>query len=342
MLSGHFAQLFELLSRGVSPLMLCKFIMYQLPNMLRFSVPLSILITTVLVFSRLSADNEIVAMKAIGISIWQIITPSLVLSAIAAGLSLWVSLFVAPGWRYKAEQLRWSAVAETPLALLNAGTFTEIIPHCSIRIGSRNGDELQDIHIQMQDSDDKNKQDIFAKSGKIIVNTEEEVIEIALKEANITSYRLDEKPSSENVRFLSASSITLPINIVSSGARSKITRKVKYMDLRMLCAKIATDKAAGEDITRALVEIHSNLALAISPFSFFLLGLPFGIRSKRSELSIGLLICLILALVFYAFIMLADTLKDISSIHPQYIIWVPNLIYQAVGIIMIKKLEHRG
>jgi len=76
--------------------------------------------------------------------------------------------------------------------------------------------------------------------------------------------------------------------------------------------------------------------MALAPFSFLLIGLPFGIRSRRSELSVGILLCVLLALGFYAFLLFGDALKDQPRFHPALIIWLPNFLYQFAGLAAIR------
>ena len=123
MLSGQLFRIFDLISRGISPMTLGRVMLYLMPDMLRFTLPLSLLIATVLVFSRLSADSEVVAMKSMGISLWQIISPGLMLAFVFSARCFWLSLFVAPEMRYKSERLRLEVTAESPLALLQVGSF---------------------------------------------------------------------------------------------------------------------------------------------------------------------------------------------------------------------------
>ncbi len=342
MLSGQLYQAGDLLSRGVSPSFMGRFLLYLMPDMLRFTLPLSVLIATVLVFSRMSSDNEIVAMKSMGVSLWQIVSPALFLSFLLSGFCLWLSLQVAPKLRYRSNQLWWEATNETPVALLEPGSFSELFPGCSIRIGARKGEDLVDVHIVLRDKNGENVQDIAAKRGRVAFNQIEKILELELDEAQINSLKMDGKQDQSHLNFLSAKSIRIPLDTESSRSKHKLTRKYKFMDVRMLCAKIELERKQGQDVTEPLLNLHKRLALSLSPFSFLLLGLPFGIRSKRSELSVGLLICVLLALGFYAFMLLADALQKFSGLHPQYIIWIPNLLYQVAGVYMLRRLEHGG
>lgn len=337
MLSGHFFRAFDLISRGVSPWLLLRYLLYLVPDMLRFTLPLAMLVATVLVFSRMSADNEIAAMKANGIGLWQIIAPGLVLSFILSGLCLVLSLQVTPGCRYRAEQLRWSALANSPLALLEPGGFVNVFPNCPIRVGRRDGDDLYDIHLFMLGKDGKKVQDITARRGRVVVHAEERMVYLELQDATVMDSQLTATPDQPR-RFLAAKSIRLPMSYGLAQDRKSLARKTRYMDGRMLASQIRLEREAGRDVTGHLLALQSRLSLALSPFSFFLLGLPFGIRSKRSELSVGLLLCVLLALGFYAFIMLADALAN-SRYHPQIIVWLPNFLYQLGGLWVIHRIS---
>ncbi len=342
MLSGHFYRAFDMLSQGVSPLVLVKFIVFMLPYTLCFTLPLALLVATVLVFSRLSADNEIVAMKSMGISLWQIVTPSLLLSIATCGVCLWISLFVAPQCRFLADQLMTTAAAETPLAMLEPGAFTELFSGCEIRIGERDGSTLKDVHIVLRDKKGHAFKDIVAASGSMSYKQGDTVPELVLSGAEVTDFRLDDKPSPTDVSSIYVGTISMPLDFQALRASRRISRKERNMDFRMMCARIVLDEEDGKDVTEHIVNLHKRIAMSIAPFSFFLLGLPFGVKSRRSEMSVGLLLCVLLALVFYAFILLTDSVKSVSGLHPQYIIWIPNLLYQFVGIALIRKLEFRG
>ena len=162
MLSGHFFRAFDLLSKGVAPSLLVRFLLLMIPDMLRFTLPLSILVATVLIFGRMSSDNEIVALKASGINLWQIIAPGLAICTVCSILCLAISLVVSPICRYEADTLRWSALSNAPFSLLEPGVFTKLSNKCSLRVQKRDGDDLEYIHIQLQNGE-SSLQDISAK-----------------------------------------------------------------------------------------------------------------------------------------------------------------------------------
>ncbi|MGL4854305.1 MAG: LptF/LptG family permease, partial [Lentisphaeria bacterium] len=86
----------ELLAKGVNFSLFAEFVGYRMPKALGLAIPMSILTSTILLFSRLSADNEITAMRAGGISVWQIITPCLAFSAVLSAFCFWLQSEVIP------------------------------------------------------------------------------------------------------------------------------------------------------------------------------------------------------------------------------------------------------
>lgn len=344
MLSVHFFRAFSLLAGGVSPWLLGRILLYLFPDILRYVLPLSLLVSTVLVFSRMSADNEITAMKASGIGLWQIVAPAVVLGIALCAVSLWLGLSVSPELRYRSEQLRWQALSATPLAMIDPGSITRLSANSSIRVGAkdRNG-VLHDVHYLELDPKTGHLRDITAGSGLLQVDSENGEIKLILNDFTFATTSLapagGEEPGDGGSGFLSARSITIPIQHAAMQDHKPLVRKNKMMPAAMLLGDIARLKARHEPLTKSWMELHHRLALAFSPLSFMLLGIPFGIRNKRSGNSSGLIICMVLAMVFYGFSLLSGCLVNHPSLHPELIIWIPNLAYQLGGLAILAKLN---
>ena len=342
MVSGNLFKIFDLVAQGISPVVFGKFMLLVVPEMLRYTIPLSLLTATVLLFSRLSADNEITAMKASGVSLWQIIAPALGLAAVLSGLCFWLATSVGPRCRHAAEQLMRAEAVRNPLALIEPGGFREI-PGYLIRVGVKDGDMLGDIHILALDrKTGRPTVDITARRGRVRQNEDQRTLDLELEDATYATMNLDGSiPDREasGMDRVAMRRIDFPIRYGAALDAKPVTQKLKYMDLRTMLARIYFDSDAGENVTPHYVALHKRLSMALSPISFLLIGIPFAIRNRRSETSVGLLLSLLLGFGFYVFLVLTDSMDRQTALHPEFLVWLPNVLYQGGGLWALGRIE---
>lgn len=169
---GNIFRVIDLFSRGVSGLLILQVFSYGIPFSLIFAVPMSILAAVFLYFSRLASDREIVAMRACGVSPWEIIRPPLLVALLLCGLCIYINCNVAPSSHYARRQVLSKLGVETPLSLLDEGRFIRDFPGLTVYISKKSGHLLQDIVIHQVDKEGL-KRTIRAASGTITIATNE-------------------------------------------------------------------------------------------------------------------------------------------------------------------------
>jgi lipopolysaccharide export system permease protein len=139
--------------------------------------------------------------------------------------------------------------------------------------------------------------------------------------------------------------LTVP---VSDMTFAQLQEKLRELE-RPLAAPIHRGKTSGEttqtrqkvqhvvkDMTMpVMVYMHRAVAFSFACIGFTLIGIPLGIRAHRRETSIGVATALVLMLIYYSFIVLAQAWQDHPERAPCVIVWVPNLIFQAVGAVLL-------
>ena len=316
-----------------------------IPFVCVYALPMGLLTATLLVFGRFSADQELTAARASGVSLLSLVAPVLLLSLFCCGLSAWFNMDLGPRSRVEYKNLIARARADLMTVQLPIGQPIYDFPGYIFLVGENRGGNLKDITVE----DVSNNITCFAPKGEYAVDMTNNNLTLTL--FNAVSLKVTSKGNSMYQSyevFQQTNSLKTSSNKAGKPGISDMTfwqlqdnaRNLEQLDLRL--AKGATsgelsgqvhaiEKMIGE--TRA--EIHRQLAFSFACFSFALVGIPLGIRMHRRETNIGIAIALGLVLVYYSFVILGKSLSGHPEFAPHLIFWLPNFIFQAVGAVLL-------
>ncbi len=156
-----------------------------IPFVLVFALPMGMLTATLLVFGRFSADHELTAVRAGGVSLLALITPILILSLALSGLAAAINMEIAPQCRVAYKRLLFRLGFQQPNALLMEKTFISDFPGYVIYIGKRKGDDVENVVIHRIE-DGELVQRTRATKGKIKFDEKKRQYLFDLFDAQIT------------------------------------------------------------------------------------------------------------------------------------------------------------
>jgi lipopolysaccharide export system permease protein len=338
MMGSHIARdLDKFVTQGLPISSVFEFALCLIPIALTFTIPWAVLVAVMLVFGRLSADSEITAMRACGISILQIVSPVMIVAFLMMILCLYLQVEIGPPMLGFARKVAAKTAINHPSAMFEPGVRVRYNDSI-IYIDDKEGDNIiKDVQIFTigEHGEDKGKviRDITANHGKLLVDKKLKTLTIALFDCNIV-----DKKSNPPVRAFNKK-VEFVIDYGNKMNRMEIGKRDKYMTLKELFGNIRIEKKFKRDTCDLEVELNQRIAFALAPIAFMLLGLPLAIRTSRRETSIGLFLSVILAGGFFLTIILCESLTSYPQIYPQYLLWIPNLAYQIVGATMIYKIS---
>ncbi len=343
---GAVIKAIDLGARGVSGFLLFKVFSYNIPYMLMFSIPISVLTGVLLLFGRLSFDGELTAMKACGLSIWQIISPVVLISIVMSLVCITITSSIAPRCRHAVRTALVQLGVEDPVTLLEAGRFVRDFPGLMIYIGSRSGNKVADVVVYEMGKDGPVR-NVRAKSGEIRTDKDARVMYIDLYDVRIDQKEKAKKGEEPKTQYINAQHYPVVMDF-SAMTQKKVRQKVSDMTMGDLVQAVRDMRSRypeldQDDLMRQrmnlVVEANKRLALSLSCFAFTLLGIPLGMRSKRKESSVGVGISLLLVFVFYLFIIVANSLVGYPQFRPDLIVWIPVLLAEVAGFLMIRRVN---
>jgi lipopolysaccharide export system permease protein len=333
MMIGSFARVFDLLFKDVSIEPLLMFVVYKTPQLLAYTIPMSLLIAVLLLFNRLSADNEITGLRASGISLLQIITPSILLSLILSAICLLLQVKVGPDFSFAARWYLREQGAKNPLVMLEEGVFNEMFDGYIIYIDRKVGNEIFDVHIYALDvKTGQLRQDITAERGTLAADTVAKTLDMKLYNATIITIDPEYPDDVTKVSRVLADSVEYPFEYARALTMKHLVRKLSDMNVQQLFAHIQLCGENGTPPTAYIVELHMRAAMALAPFSLVLIAIPLGLRISRRETSAGLVGGMAVAVAYFGTMLLVDTVAERPRLMPHLLVWVPNIVCQGAGL----------
>ncbi len=344
---GAIYKAIDIMARGLPASVVGRFFIYNIPYSLAYSIPISALFSTLLLFGRLSSDSEINAMKSSGLSLWQISSPIVLISLAMAGVSLYNNFVVYPSTTYANRRLIKGMGVEDPIKLLEEGRFIRDFPGYMIYVGKKHGNRVRDLVVyEIDKKTGAVTGTIRAGSGIMTADKQKGELKIDLFDVRIEIPDRKTPDDMTKTRYVNARSYPIHLDFNQLLGKKKVSKKLKNMGLHELLYRIQNiDEKYGHFPLhdrlvargRYLIEVNQRICLALSPFMFVLIAIPLGITSHRKESSVGMVMSLAIMFVYYLFMILSDTLDHYPSLHPWLIPWIPIVAGQLGGAILLRR-----
>ncbi len=319
---------------------LLTFIAYVLPFSLIFTIPWGLLTAILLVFGRLSADNELIALRSNGVSITRICLSLAGIALVCTGICLWLNVIVAPAAQQKVRTTVLDLATRNPMALFGSDQVIDQFPGRKIYVGKKEGNLLENIIVFELSDTFMPMRVTHARTGVLEADLANQ--QILLHLYNARYQQRDERDPFDLRRIrdgINMAEGTLPISLEDLYQKEKNRTSRSAMSLEQLLEQLKSDDRKAQSASRT--EISKRFSFPFSCLAFALIGVPLGITAHRRETSMGYLMSLVVAFFYFLFIIVADTLRSNSHVHPELLVWFPNVLFLGIGLVMFRRLARQ-
>jgi lipopolysaccharide export system permease protein len=310
-------------------------IFYQTPFLLIFVIPISVMITVLLTFLRLSNENEILAIKTGGISIYALLAPVFAFCFIGFVLTMVMSVYGQPRGRSALRELTRQIVSSNITIGLKERTFNDSFRSVVIYVNKIDPKNKKLIDVFIEDNRQPDRVNtVIAPRGEIFNEPERAISHLRLYNGSIHQTNLKDK-AAHSIQF-DRYDISLPMN----RSPSKIDRnpkRPKEMNTGYLKRFVNSSNADDERYFRAQLELHRRFAIPFGCFALGLLAVPLGVQSKSAKRSFGLFLGLLFYLFYYLLMSVGKIYGETGAYPPAIGMWLPNFVMGGVGLYFLMR-----
>ncbi len=314
---------------GATVYEMAKITIYLQPQLLLLTIPMSLLLSTLLVYGRMNHDSEIVILKTSGMDFREISLPVMLLGLLSFFASIAVSFYFGPAGSAKLRSEITKIIAVGSTLAVEEGTFNTSFRDIVILVkGKKQPDILEDIFIY----DSRRKEEprvLMAKEGKLFVQ-DSSSIGLDLKDGymNIT------KGSTTTELFFDRYRFAL---VLDSDSHSP--KKAEFTPGELL----QKARGVGADKTKAslFLEFHRRLSLPAVCLILIFLGPPLSLMSGKSGRLGGLAIGLLVFTMYYMMLIYGENMVTAGRM-PHYVgAWATTVILGVSALLAFRMESSR-
>ena len=305
----------------------------MIPSFMLITMPLSLLLAVLLTFARLSADSEVVAMKACGISVYKMARPVMILALLVCGATAYLSTYAEPTGRRTMRSIAINVAMDKASSAVRAQVFNDEFPGLTIFADKVFKDTNQLEGVFISDNRIGDKQTIITStSGKLVTDKGNNTLLLHLRDGSI--HRDADNAQKGGLQIINFSTYDINITMEDSTAEtSGAILRPKLQTLLQLFASLKqnTDPQQHQERREILAEIHERLIMPLSPLLFGLIAIPLGISSHRSNKGAGFALSLTVFMIYYMFLSIAKTLVVEQGWPISVTMWSPSIGFAICG-----------
>lgn len=296
--------------------------LFRLPSIMVYIFPMAMLLATILSFSKMSSEKEIIAFGAGGVSLYRLMVPVLLMGLAVSFVTMAFYEIVVPQSTQASKTLMVQAkMQQAPK--LQENVFVPEIEHGILKrifyARKIKGDVMEGVIIQ-EFNEGQLSQLINAKTAGW--DKDKWVFR------NGITYLLSVTGEYKHLIKFDEQYITTKFTPSDFIARDKNPDEMNFAGLKEF---IDLKKKMGVNVVDLEIQLNMKTAIPFACFIFALLGAPLGLNPTRKSSSIGLGLSVIIIFVYYVLMFAGMAAGETEIISPFLAAWLPNIVTGGIG-----------
>ena len=332
-------RILELVVRNSAPLpSIAEIFFYTVPVALTYTVPMGVLVGILIGLSRLSADSEVTAMRASGLSVWTFLRIISIFVVVAWLLALANSVYVAPRSLASLGQLQNRLKSSQASFEVQPRVFYEGFPKVVLYVQdvkAMSGGALWKGVFLADLADPSAPRISFAREG-LLVSQGPDRLDLHL--TNGSTHETDPR-NPDQYQISTFDTTDIPIQIPA--AQSQQTEPATLSEMKV-SELLHTARTADPNTRRwTLIEFHRRLALPSACLVLAMVGIPLGLSSKKGGKSSGFVLTILLVFLYYSLSLIGVSLARQGRLPPAAGVWLADFAFLLGGAFLLWQSERR-
>ncbi|AFZ54908.1 LptF/LptG family permease [Cyanobacterium aponinum AL20118] len=313
-----------------------KILFLRMPGFIALAFPMSLLLATLMAYSRLSSDSEIIALRSVGVNIYRLVIPAVILSLCVTGMTFFINDVVTPSANREATLTMQRALNRVRPTFKDRNILYPEYKTVQYDDGSRhsvlerlfyaqefNGEEMKDLTILDLSREGLN-QILTAKTATW--NIGDNVWDFF----NGTIYLISPDGAYRNIVRFEHQQLALsraPLDLAQrppNPDEMSISQAREYLEV----VKLQADE---KEIRKMMVRIQGKISLPFVCVVFGLIGSALGLRPQNTNKATSFGICVGLIFSYYLLSFVSESMGIWGILTPLMAAWLPNLLGLGVG-----------
>jgi lipopolysaccharide export system permease protein len=333
LLMGKILQIMDLMvNKGISVVDILHLVMLIMPSFLMFTIPIALLVSILIAMGTFSADNEITALKAAGVSLLQIYYPVAVASLLTFICTIVIGYYLVPHSNFATKKLLFELATQNASIGIKEKVFNSDFKDLLVYADKipANGEYMEGVIISDKRSTEE-QNTIIARKAFLVADTKRMIVKLRLENGSIHTV----SPDLKNNRKVDFRIYDLILDLSTTLATySEEYKSSTEMTMTELLERMKKPGLDGSAIRELAIEVHKKFSIPLSCIFFGLLALPLGITSHRAVKSRGFAVGIIIVAAYYLLRIGGEALAETGKLSPAVGVWTPNVIFAIIGVLL--------